>query len=143
MSSDFFLNNKHSPAIFSRKATGSTEVTLKTSKYKFVIPVDTDVIAFPWITHRFKNYDDTITPTNDDDLGIFDPERTIRKTDPYFPFAMGSRNCVGRELAMAEVRASIAYIVHTYDFEPPTEDVVTYLKVTLNPNQCKMKFKRR
>eukprot|EP00521_Asterionellopsis_glacialis_P006552 CAMPEP_0195282390 /NCGR_PEP_ID=MMETSP0707-20130614/1281_1 /TAXON_ID=33640 /ORGANISM="Asterionellopsis glacialis, Strain CCMP134" /LENGTH=426 /DNA_ID=CAMNT_0040341355 /DNA_START=424 /DNA_END=1704 /DNA_ORIENTATION=- len=127
----------HAPAVISRIAKDSTEITLETSKHKMVIPANTNINIAPWLTHRL----DSTAP--DEDPLVFDPERTVTKADAYFPFAVGLRNCVGRELALAEMRVVIACMVHTYDFEPPIEEVVTFVQITLNPNQCKMKFQRR
>jgi len=127
----------HAPAVIARVAKDSAEITLETSKHTLVIPADTNINVAPWLTHRL----DATAP--DEDPLAFDPDRTVTKSDAYFPFAVGLRNCVGRELALAEMRAVIACMVHTYDFEPPTEEVVTFMQLTLTPNQCKMKFQRR
>lgn len=123
----------HAAVIYSR-SSGNSEVVLKTSKYSYVIPKETEVMISPCLTHRLETEDDPLT---------FVPDRVVKKTDPYFPFAMDARNCVGRELAMTELRAVIAHIIFDYDFDAPAEEVVAYSRVTLSPNRCNMKFRRR
>jgi len=79
---------------------------------------------------------------------VFDPDRTIDyDNDVFFPFAIGARNCVGREMAMAEIRVLLAQVVHNYDLvlEPEAikEGMETYVVLTLRVTNYGMKFVKR
>lgn len=118
----------HPPALYSR-ASKTKDVVLRTERFHYTIPKGTEVMAAPWLVHRLATGD------------AFDPDRTT--TGPYFPFAIGLRNCVGRELALAEIRAVVAHMVHYYDWSTEEEEIVTYSRMTLNPNRCHVQFHPR
>ncbi|KAI9005435.1 cytochrome P450, partial [Phycomyces nitens] len=54
----------------------------------------------------------------------FKPERWLQDADPkpdmdaYYPFSAGSRNCVGKEFAMNEMRLALSTVIKYYDIEP-------------------------
>ena len=117
----------YSPVIFSRMSEDK-DVTLKTSKYKYVIPKGTELLMGPILTQRY--YCNNSTNTEEGEIigaegkqhGIkkqkfdtFNPDRVVDKNEPFFPFALGARNCVGREMGMAELRAVLTQILYNYN----------------------------
>jgi len=156
----------HPPALFSR-TSGQKEVVLKTSKFQYVLPKNTEVIMGPWLSQRY--YDSSINNNSNNNgadnnakeaeeqgeklrceqpYDVFDPDRTIDyENDPFFPFAIGARNCVGREMAMAELRIVLAQVVHHYDLilkpEDEREGIEIYVVLTLKVGNYRMKFVKR
>ncbi|KAI9255174.1 cytochrome P450 [Phascolomyces articulosus] len=59
----------------------------------------------------------------------FKPERWLEgsnipaDTEAFFPFSIGSRNCIGKGFAQIEMRVSIANLVRLYDFEAIPEEM--------------------
>lgn len=150
----------HPPALFSR-TSGAKEVVLKTSKFRYVLPKNTQIFMSPWLSQRYyrnSNNDDGVNDSAKEEVGrgqrreqpydVFDPDRTVDyENDPFFPFAIGARNCVGREMAMAEIRAVLAHVVYSYDLVLAPEDEVkgmeTYSILTLRVGNYGMKFVKR
>ncbi|ETS84641.1 hypothetical protein PFICI_02666 [Pestalotiopsis fici W106-1] len=59
------------------------------------------------------------SPGNWEDPGSFKPERWLEKTDgrqPYFPFNIGPRSCVGKPLAIAQIMLTMARLLWGFDF---------------------------
>ncbi|KAF9914404.1 hypothetical protein BX616_008390, partial [Lobosporangium transversale] len=82
------------------------------------------------------------------------PERWIPDESPfppvqdftYYPFSAGSRNCIGKNLAMMELRLVLAALILTYDMElvpNQREDCVQYLTPSLATGSYIIKMKRR
>ena len=63
----------------------------------------------------------------------------------YMPFSVGPRSCIGQQLALAELRAILAHIVHRYSFEPADRlsEPVEALTLTIQPNEVLLRFKKR
>jgi cytochrome P450 len=93
-----------------------------------------NVILLPqWAMHR--------DPRFFDDPGAFRPERWadgLAKRLPrgvYFPFGMGSRQCIGAPFAMQEAVLVLASILQRFRLEPATAgDVEAVPKVALQPD---------
>ncbi|KAI8982259.1 cytochrome P450 [Mycotypha africana] len=86
------------------------------------------------------------------DPWAFHPERWIEGTDDleaFFPFSAGSRNCIGKNFAMQEMRIAIATLLKTYDIAPipqEMEDATSrrhFITMTVQKNSFKIKMKRR
>lgn len=120
---------------------------------KHVIPAGTEVIMIPYLIQRDARYWEN---PND-----FIPERfltmemqpnadyvvnslqsrigriTARKA--FFPFSAGPRNCVGRALALMEMRVVLVKLLQRFSFEVPADQQVGQISetplftLTLNP----------
>jgi len=154
----------HPPALFSR-VSATKEVLLKTSKFQYVLPKNTEIFLSPWLSQRYyynNNNNNKNSADNNSKEGekegkrrrceqpydVFDPDRSIDyKNDPFFPFAIGARNCVGREMAMAEIRVVLAQVVYNYDLIIEPEDKIKgieiYVVLTLRVGNYGMKFVKR
>ncbi|KAI8144332.1 cytochrome P450 [Fennellomyces sp. T-0311] len=85
----------------------------------------------------------------------FIPERWLEgsdipaDTDAFFPFSVGSRNCIGKGFAQQEMRLSIASLVKYYDFEAIPEEMVaseerrSFITLAVRSNSFKVWMKRR
>jgi len=151
----------HPAGLFSR-TSATKDVVIKTSKFKYVLPKKTQIIISPCLSQRYScNINNKSTDDNakeeekkeekqrcEKPYDVFDPDRTIDyDNDVFFPFAIGARNCVGREMAMAEIRVLLAQVVHNYDLvlEPEAikEGMETYVVLTLRVTNYGMKFVKR
>ncbi|KAI0965089.1 cytochrome P450 [Xylaria arbuscula] len=111
------------------------------------IPGNTTVFCPQWVIGRSS--ESFVSPNE------FIPERwysqpeLIRDASGFSPFSAGSYNCVGRPLALLNVREVVARIVADYDIRAtPTEDLVAYDKgmreyFTLIPPELKLSFVKR
>ncbi|XP_026675535.1 cytochrome P450 4C1-like [Ceratina calcarata] len=87
----------------------------------YLVPAHTTVNVYIYDTHR----DPKFWPNPD----VFDPERFTpenshgRHPFSYIPFSAGPRNCIGQKFAMLELKATLAYLLFNFIFEP-----VDYLK---------------
>jgi cytochrome P450 len=130
------------PAGFTRAPTEDTVIGAGTPREQ-LLPAGTEVFIFPWLVHRHPAYWER--PDE------FDPSRFLNvgggggggeggaaaeAQGPYMPFSMGVRNCVGAQLAQAELRTIVAHVVRRYELVPcagaPTPRAV--LLMTLNPS---------
>jgi len=143
----------HPPVLFSRSSM-TKDVVLQTSKRQYVVPKTTQIICAPWLSQRY--YRKTINNTKEEGgqqrcdrpYNEFDPDRTVDfENDPFFPFSMGSKNCVGREMAMTELRAVLVQVVYHYNFSLRPEDkedgIETYMLLTLCLENFGMEFVKR
>ena len=114
--------------LFSRKAT--MDFNLNT----YVIPKDVNLLICPLIIHHNANiwynpeeYDPLrFQPSNMQNHGAYD----------YIPFSAGSRNCIGQNFAMNEMKVVIGTIVNrltlTVDTTHPVEMVIRVILRTKN-----------
>ncbi|KAF9898603.1 hypothetical protein BX616_003827 [Lobosporangium transversale] len=90
----------------------------------------------------------------EDTVNKYIPERWIPGESPfppvqdftYYPFSAGSRNCVGKNLALMELRLILAALILTYDIElvpNQREDYVHYITPSLATGKYIIKMKRR
>merc|ERR1712083_436829 len=60
-------------------------------------------------------------PARVQDAAAFRPDRWLEQASEakssYFPFSMGSRNCVGERLALAEIRVALAMLLAEFQFQ--------------------------
>ncbi|KAI9009964.1 cytochrome P450 [Phycomyces nitens] len=86
---------------------------------------------------------------------VFKPERWLDDsdqkpcTDAFFPFSMGSRNCIGKDFAMNEMRLVLATIIKHFEIKPipdqliAAEDKRHFLTLTIKPGSFKINMKSR
>ncbi|KAK8068944.1 hypothetical protein PG994_005560 [Apiospora phragmitis] len=87
--------------------------------------------------------------------GEFIPERWTTEPDlvldasAYAPFSIGRTSCAGKQLALIELRRTVALILHRYDFAlAPKQQIEDFERgledhFTLNPPEFKLVFKAR
>lgn len=87
----------------------------------------------------------------------FRPERWIEnenqdvksQLDAFFTFSAGSRNCIGKNFALQEMRIAIATLLKTFEIQPieqemkDTEDRRQFITLTVPKNRFNIKIKRR
>ncbi|KAF9331192.1 hypothetical protein BGZ91_012214 [Linnemannia elongata] len=128
-------------------ATGlPREVTEDTIMGGYNIPKGTIVLA--QISELHRNADYFPEPNN------FFPERWIPEESPFppiqdftfYPFSAGTRNCVGKNFAMMEMRLILATILTTYDIEyvpRQREDYVQFITTAFATESYVIKMKKR
>ncbi|KAJ6457611.1 cytochrome P450 [Mycena sanguinolenta] len=85
----------------------------------FVIPEGTSVVVPPYTIHRdprnFSPNPDKYIPdrwlAKDDDL------KFVTNDDAFIPFSSGPANCVGKNLAMLEIRMVVVYIMQAFKLQ--------------------------
>ncbi|KAI9027671.1 cytochrome P450 [Phycomyces nitens] len=111
------------------------------------VPKGTTVRCSPWIAQTHSDYwSDPLS---------FNPDRWLpgAETKPnmeaYFPFSTGSRNCIGKTLAMNEMRLVIAALIKHYDIESIPKEMEAakekryYITLTLESGSFKLLLKPR
>ena len=88
------------------------------------------LIMSPWLVHRHTSAWD--------DSGEFHPARFLTRTSrpepDYFPFGLGPRLCIGRDLALMECTLILAAIAARFEFSLPAgTDSAALASVTLRP----------
>ncbi|OAR03136.1 hypothetical protein LLEC1_06591 [Akanthomyces lecanii] len=93
------------------------------------VPKDTKVSVYQWATYR--------NPEHFTDPDDFRPQRWLPATHPLYdarykndnkdvfkPFSFGTRDCIGKNLAMNELRLIASRLLHRFDYElaPGQED---------------------
>ncbi len=100
----------------------------------FRIPRGSVLLAPQWVVHRdprFWPQPDTFRPER-----FLDAEKDTRPKFAYFPFAAGSRQCIGEGLAWMEGVLILATIARDWTLAPPQgalKDIRLDPKVTLRP----------
>ncbi|KAJ7639705.1 cytochrome P450 [Mycena polygramma] len=84
---------------------------------RFEIPEGTSVIVPPYAMHRDPGY---FSPSPEEyipDRWIAgeDERRFITNEDAFIPFSTGPANCIGKNLAMLEIRMVVACIMQAYE----------------------------
>ena len=108
-----------------------TEIVYQHGTEKVVLPKDS--IYFINLFPLFRN------PKYYDEPDEYRPSRWIApKTEAaHLPFSIGSRNCIGQNLANAELHTVLAVLCARYDFEIEDEGYPEYL-TTLKPVGTKL-----
>lgn len=141
----------NAPGGVGRHATRDVTIGKGSSK-EHILPKGAQVYIFPWFTHRLPMYwdrPDDFYPDrflNDsvDYMKDIGSTRSDKKTPrrPFLPFSMGPRNCLGQQLAMAEIKATLAHFVHFYKFAPPKDanEPLPLLLMTISPHEVMIEF---
>ncbi|KUI61166.1 Versicolorin B desaturase [Cytospora mali] len=86
------------------------------------------------------------SPKNWEDADRFLPERwiersrmTVGQRQPYFPFNIGPRSCVGKPLALAEVMLTFARLLWEFDFRRAHDDEMWWEAGDVDPAEYVLK----
>lgn len=96
--------------LIARKSTESIRIG------KYTIPSGSNVLIFPYATHRIES----IYPNPEQyDPDRFSPEQ-CEKRHPYafIPFSAGPRNCIGYKFAFIEMKTVISRILREFELIP-------------------------
>ncbi|CAO3635624.1 unnamed protein product [Cunninghamella blakesleeana] len=115
---------------------------------KLFVPKGTKIICSVYHTHLNEKY----WPN----ASSFIPERWLEgganaNTSPndLMNFSLGSRNCIGKQFALMEMRLVLATMMKLFDFTPipeemiASEDVRHFITLTVASNQFKVLMRRR
>lgn len=107
-----------------------------------LVPKGSLVIMSPWLVHRHP--DSYAQPEE------FDPQRFLDRSSKaapdYFPFGLGPRLCIGRDLALMECTLMLAAIAGRFDLTlaSPAADTKPLASVTLRPrNPLRLTLRQR
>lgn len=96
------------------------------------IPKGTHVITSQYVTHRNKEYYKNSTQ--------WKPERWTKEfhqslpKGAYFPFAIGTRRCIGDQFAMLQMKIALLFIAHNFTWENMSKKMPKIdPRVTLRP----------
>ncbi len=94
------------------------------------IPAGSIILVSPYVTQRDSAFWER---PEEFDPDRFAPERQASlRRDAYFPFGLGPRLCIGRNLATMEIAVVLAEMVKRFDFAPVAgRDPVADAKVTI------------
>ncbi|KAI7905070.1 cytochrome P450 [Cokeromyces recurvatus] len=86
----------------------------------------------------------------------FKPERWIEKDqielndlEAFFPFSAGSRNCIGKNFALQEMRMALASLLKYFEIAPIEQEIKdaqdrrSFVTLTVAKNSVRIKIKRR
>ncbi|CAG7823316.1 unnamed protein product [Allacma fusca] len=111
---------------------------------KTTIPSGTDVVLFPWLTHRLPEFfpePEKFVPER------YTPENSVgRNPYAYITFSGGPRNCMGQKYAFAETKMILAHMFRNFRVElnSPNEEVIPVPLGTVAPkNGLKIKLTLR
>lgn len=108
-----------------RHSVGATSLGPK----HFAIAPRTSIMVAPWLIQRSAaHWDD---PNRFDPTRFHAQEHKHRHRLAWCPFGAGRRICIGKELALMELRTSIALLVERFDFEPTPTKPRVRLSTTL------------
>ncbi|CAM0136093.1 hypothetical protein VKS41_005519 [Umbelopsis sp. WA50703] len=114
---------------------------------KYHIPKGTTILANMYVAHMDPEYYD--------EPELFKPERWLEGYEPapaldaFYPFSAGSRNCIGKNFALQEIRLELATLVKKFDFEAipesmkDAEDIRHFITLTIWKDSFKAKVSRR
>lgn len=133
---------KETMRIYPSVSMQTTRITMEDDVLAgFEIPKGTNIEIWPWLLHRNEEYwDDPLS---------FQPERfesKLKETFAYLPFGAGSRDCIGRKLALSEAKIVIAMILQKFILEFNEKEsgkMEPKLAITLRPKKLIMKISKR
>ncbi|KAH9257749.1 hypothetical protein BASA81_004215 [Batrachochytrium salamandrivorans] len=120
---------------------------------KHTIPAGTEVLILPYLIHRDARYwdnPDEFSPERFVDMEML-PNGDVHTNSlqsrigrictkkAYLPFSLGPRNCVGRALALMEMRVVLVKLLQRFSFDlPPNQQIgqvssTPVFSLTLNP----------
>ncbi|WP_257445886.1 cytochrome P450 [Archangium lipolyticum] len=108
----------------------------------FRIPAGAMVGVMACVIHRHPDFWDA---PDEFDPSRFSPERSKgRHPLAWFPFGVGQRLCIGRELALLEAQFALAWALSRFDFEPiPGRETKRRISTTLRPDAVWLRLSRR
>jgi len=121
-------------------AMGSIRTTARDipTKYGDIIPKGGVCFLPQYVVHHSQQ---VFGPTADE----FDPERWVDATpamlESIFTFSLGSRNCPGQSLAMAEIQSTLPRLLKQYEFFLVEEGTIDYF-LTLKYFGAKLQAKK-
>ncbi|KAG2187650.1 hypothetical protein INT44_005340 [Umbelopsis vinacea] len=107
----------------------------------------TTILANMYVAHMDPEYFD--------EPELFKPERWLEGYEPapavdaFYPFSAGSRNCIGKNFALQEMRLVIATLIKKFDFDTipeslkDAEDIRHFITLTIWKDSFKAKVSRR
>ncbi|KAI9498282.1 cytochrome P450 [Zychaea mexicana] len=114
---------------------------------RLFVPKNTIILSNVYCAHLDPKY--WPEPTK------FKPERWLEgsqipaDTEAFYPFSIGTRNCIGKGFAQQQIRLSLSNLVRFYDFKAipaemnQSDDRVSFITWTLKSNSFKILMKRR
>jgi cytochrome P450 len=122
--------------ILSRQANEEDEIG------GFRIPKNSIALVVPYVTHRdaaFWDLPDEFIPERFDAAQLERPSRYV-----YFPFGVGPRECIGKNLAILQAQITIGLLLKNYRLHPVApERVVPEPSFTLRPRNLMVTLERR
>ena len=122
---------------------------------KYLIPQNTEVFVYPYFIHRdprnFENPNDFIperwllNKTGSENLTLQAQLALETKSHAYLPFSLGKRNCVGRPLALLEIRVIMLNILDKFNIKPTKKEYKEYpdMSLTLTPAGIELIYETR
>mmetsp|Transcript_6963 Transcript_6963/g.12271 ORF Transcript_6963/g.12271 Transcript_6963/m.12271 type:complete len:571 (-) Transcript_6963:992-2704(-) len=145
-------------AAFTRRSSQDVQVG------RYLIPAHTEVLIFPYFVQRdpkeFERPNDflperwTKNKTGSENVSLQAQLAKETLSKPYLPFSLGKRNCVGRPLALVEIRLIILQILYEFNIRIPTAEQLQAhggeeyqswpaMGLTLNPKGVNLVFEPR
>jgi len=81
----------------------------------FAIPKGSKVIVAPHVTHRHPDFWEA--PAAFDPERFLAPRRAAIPKDAYFPYGLGARACVGRQMATMTIERTLALVLDAFELE--------------------------
>eukprot|EP00924_Labyrinthula_sp_SR-Ha-C_P012580 maker-scaffold_10-snap-gene-11.2-mRNA-1 protein AED:0.00 eAED:0.00 QI:66/1/1/1/1/1/2/111/542 len=120
----------------------------------YVIPKGVDVGFYPYVIQRdekyYKNAEEFIPQRwmsrNKEKIFLQAQLAKMTLEEAYLPFSLGKRNCVGRKLALLEMRVSILNVLNNFEIKPAIKQhdkfqPEPWRKITLTPQHVRVSFK--
>ncbi|RCH84152.1 hypothetical protein CU098_004663 [Rhizopus stolonifer] len=114
-----------------------------------VFPGNTIVTCCIYHAHRNDTYWPNATQFVPERWIPGEKEYTSNEHDAFFGFSIGSRNCIGKQFAMHEMRLTIANLLKLYTLKPITDelshakDTRQYLTLSVAQSRFLTKIKRK
>jgi cytochrome P450 len=144
----------YSPGLVGRTCTEPVQLTGRDGR-TYTFPTGASLFVMPFVGHmtywenaeRFEPERFLVTSTNNDGGGTNNgtTKSSSASTTPWYPFSVGARNCVGKPMAVAELKALVAHIVHNYSIRPQenAEPPINTLLLTVKPHDVSIFVERR
>eukprot|EP00924_Labyrinthula_sp_SR-Ha-C_P001287 augustus_masked-scaffold_7-processed-gene-19.97-mRNA-1 protein AED:1.00 eAED:1.00 QI:0/-1/0/0/-1/1/1/0/436 len=125
---------------------------------EYLIPKGMEILILPYLLHRnpkYYNKPDEFLPERwledfkvGEEVSLQTQVSLAGKTKAYFPFSLGKRICVGRKLALLEIRVILLNVLKHFEVslppvQPETFSEIPYLGTTLYPVDLMVCFSRK
>lgn len=117
------------------KKQGDGEASQKQNEKVYLIPKHHEIFIFPYLIHRdpkYWNHPNSFIPerwlSKPNEKKKLDLQARLAKAtlvEAYLPFSLGKRNCVGRKLALLEIRVIVMHILSEFEFKIPKAGMPT------------------